>query len=71
MITKIKNQTFLALLFMVLPIVVKAAEDPLDSGEIDPPPPAPIDENLIFLWVAAVLFVAYFFYKNNLKIETK
>jgi hypothetical protein len=34
------------------------------NDTIDPPPAAPIDNNLIYIMVICVVFTAYFFYKS-------
>lgn len=70
MITKLKNKTVWVFLFMAMPILVRSQDFPSEDG-IDPPPAAPIDDSIVVLWIAAVLFAAYFFYKKNLKIEAK
>jgi hypothetical protein len=64
-----KNHYVLIAFFLALSSTVLA--DPFDEPEIDPPPPTPIDNSLLVLFLAGVLFAAYFFYKKNLKIEKK
>lgn len=66
-----RKQKNIVFIFIVLPFFSLASNDPWEPGEIEPPPPASIDEFIIILWVVGVLFAAYFFYKRNLKIETK
>ncbi len=65
---KIYFNFILAVLFMIVPSVFFAFEvDPNESPEIDPPPSAPIDGALIYVFVGAILLAVYFFYLCNLK----
>ena len=63
-----KNKTIWVLFFLVVPLLAISQ----DGGEgIEPPPAAPIDDSIVYLWIAGVLFAAYFFFKRNIKIESK
>lgn len=59
------------LIVMFLALSSTMLADPFDEPEIDPPPPTPIDNSLLILFMAGFVFAAYFFYKRNLKIKTK
>ncbi len=64
----LKLNFMLISLFIVMPSVMFAQDL---EPEIDPPPPAPIDGALVYLFVGAILLAVYFFYRSNLKIERK
>lgn len=77
-----KNKTIWVLFFLVVPLLA-ISQDGFDGGDgiepppfdggggIEPPPAAPIDDSIVYLWIAGVLFAAYFFFKRNIKIESK
>ncbi len=64
-------KTLWVLFFLVVPLLA-TSQDGFDGGDgIEPPPAAPIDDSIVYLWIAGVLFAAYFFFKRNIKIEFK
>lgn len=80
---KQKYKTLWVLFFLVVPLLA-TSQDGFDGGDgiepppaapigdgIEPPPAAPIDDSIVYLWIAGVLFAAYFFFKRNIKIESK
>lgn len=68
---KQKYKTIWVLFFLVVPLLA-ISQDGFNGGDgIEPPPAAPIDDSIAYLWIAGVLFAAYFFFKRNIKIESK
>ena len=65
-----KNKTIWVLFFLVVPLLA-ISQDGFDGGEGIEPPLAPIDDSIVYLWIAGVLFAAYLFFKRNIKIESK
>lgn len=64
-------KTLWVLFFLVVPLLA-TSQDGFDGGDgIEPPPAAPIDDSIVYLWIAGVLFAAYLFFKRNIKIESK
>jgi hypothetical protein len=59
-----------ALLLILLPLDTFAQEDGDAFRDIEPPP-TPIDDYVIPFAFLAILIVAFYFYKTNLKTETK
>lgn len=65
---KFYSNFILVVLFMIVPSMIFAFEvDPNESPELDPPPPAPIDGALVYLFVGAIFLAVYFYYFYNLK----
>ena len=60
----------MVLLLMAIPLVSFSQEDGDAFRNIDPPP-APIDDYVIPFAVAAIVLAAFYFYKTNLKTESK
>jgi hypothetical protein len=40
------------------------SNSPFESPDIEPPPPAPIDDHLFLLFAFGIGFMLYFFYKK-------
>lgn len=69
--TRQKYKTLWVLFFLVVPLLA-TSQDGFDGGDgIETPPAAPIDDSIVYLWIAGVLFAAYLFFKRNIKIESK
>jgi hypothetical protein len=62
-----RKKIVLALLAIVMPFISFSQEE---NRDIDPPP-TPIDESIIFLFIAAIVLAAFYFYKINFKTEIK
>ena len=68
----LKLNFMLVSFFIVMPSVMFAQDiDPPPPYEDIDPPPAPIDNSIVILVIAGVLFVAYYFYKSNIKMQKK
>ena len=58
-------KTLWVLFFLVVPLLA-TSQDGFDGGDgIEPPPAAPIDDSIVYLWIAGVLFAAYFFFQKK------
>ncbi|MCV9930239.1 hypothetical protein OIU83_21455 [Flavobacterium sp. LS1R49] len=67
---KIISSRFLTMvLFLLVGVGVFAQSGPPPPG-IPPPPGLPIDESLLFLFVAGLLFGIYIIYRYTLKTKT-
>jgi hypothetical protein len=60
----------LALLLLVAPLITFGQEDGDAFRDIEPPP-TPINDYVILFAFVAILIVAFYFYKTNLKTGTK
>jgi hypothetical protein len=58
------------LLLLVTPMDLFAQDFGLQTDNIEPPP-TPIDDYVIPFAFVAILIAAFYFYKTNLKTETK
>jgi hypothetical protein len=70
---KIVVSKFLILVVFLLGILdaFSAPGPPMPNGKKPPPPPGlPIDENLIVLFLIAILFGIYIIYNHKLKTKT-
>lgn len=66
-----KTKLLLVMLLLAFPFAVVAqSSGDLPGGGIEPPP-TPVDESIIYLFIAAVAFAAFYFYKINFKTEIK
>lgn len=68
MIKKTNVDFILVILFAILPSFLFAQSE---SDPIETPPAAPIDDNIIYLFVGALILALYYFYLKNLIIEEK
>jgi hypothetical protein len=59
------------LLLLVTPLDLFAEDFGYETDNIEPPPAAPIDDYAIPFAFVAILTVAFYFYKTNLKTESK
>lgn len=66
----LKTNCLAGLLVLVAPLELFAQEDGNAFRDIEPPP-APIDDYVIPFALVAILIAAFYFYKTNLKTETK
>lgn len=65
-----RSRYLVALLLMILPLFTFAQEDGDTFRDIDPPP-TPINDYVIPFAVVAILIATFYFYRTNIKTETK
>lgn len=59
----------LAFIFFMLPVITWAQEGGETFRDVEPPP-TPINESIVVLWIAALMVGFYFIYSRNQKFKT-
>lgn len=68
----IANRFYITLIYLLgISFAFAKSNPPAPNYKVPPPPPGvPVDENILFLLLTAVLFGIYIIYKQNIKLKT-